>query len=47
MLSALIPARRGYPTYAPGGTIGTPEVGSLRSSRTKSDSLQISYVHSG
>ncbi len=47
MLSALITARRGYPAYAPGGTTGTPEVDSLRSSRTKSDSPQVSYVRSG
>jgi hypothetical protein len=47
MLSALITARRGYPTYAPGGTIGTPEVSTLRSSRTKSVSSQISYARSG
>ena len=47
MLSALIAARLGYPAYAPGGTTGTPEVGTLRSSRTKSVSSQISYAHSG
>jgi hypothetical protein len=34
MLSAVIPAERGYPARAAGATTGTPEVRPPRSSRT-------------
>ena len=40
MLSALIPSRLSYPAGATGVTAGRPEVSSLRSSRTRSKSLQ-------
>ena len=40
MRSALIPTEHGYPTFAPGGTIGAPEVRLSGSSRTTDNSLQ-------
>ena len=41
------PFRIQLPSTAPDGTTGTPEIRPLRSSRTRSRSLQISYAHSG
>lgn len=41
MLSAVIRSVRSYPACAPGGTAGRPAVRSLRSSRTRSNSLNV------
>ena len=38
----LSPAQRGYPTMPKNWTIGTPEVGPFRSSRTRKDAPQVS-----
>jgi len=40
MLSAVIPSEHSYPAVPLAGTTGTPEVRSLRSSRTIKDSSQ-------
>ena len=40
MLSAIIPSEHSYPAVPLAGTTGTPEVRSLRSSRTIKDSSQ-------
>src|SRR5262245_12939858 len=39
------PCRTWLPSYAPGGTAGTPEVRPSRSSRTKDGSSQVSCAH--
>ena len=42
---SVYPNRTSLPSYAPGGTTGTQEVRSPRSSRTKGKPPQISYAH--
>ena len=44
---SVYPFQTWLPSYAPGGTTGTPEVRPSRSSRTKDSSSQISYARAG
>ena len=47
MLSALILSEHSYPAFTTGVITGTLEVRSSRSSRTKEDSTQFSFAHTG